>query len=337
MMRAARFHQPHAPLALEDVEPPPLGADEVRVRVRAAGLCRTELHFVEGLYAPAKTPMILGHEVAGEVAECGADVAAWAEGERVAVNYYLFCGRCRWCLRGEHNLCLELRGLFAFVSDGGFAEYVTVPAHCLVALPESVSFEQGAPLCCSSTTAIHASRRGAVAAGEVVVVIGAGGVGLSAIQVARLSLARVIAVDVAAESRRSALAQGAELAVGPDEAEAAVQDLAGGEGADVVLEFVGSAQSMPLAVRLLGRRGRLVFVGYTGDPLELSPLDLIVPEQTITTSVGHTHADLELAADLAGRGLIETVVTGVRPLGEVNDAIAELQGGHTGGRIVLTP
>ena len=111
----------------------------------------------------------------------------------------------------------------------------------------------------------------------------------------------------------------------------------GGEGADVVLEFVGSAKTMPLAVSLLGRRGRLVLVGYTGDPMTVTPLDMIVPEQTITTAVGHNHADLELAVELAGRGLMETVVTGVRPLSEVNEAIAQLQSGRTGGRIVLTP
>lgn len=337
MMRCARFYAPHQPLRLEDVPLPELGPDEVRVRVRAAGICGTELHFLEGLYPPAKVPMILGHEVAGEVEEAGPAVEGFSPGDRVVVYYYLFCGRCRWCLRGLQNLCLDLRGLFAFVSDGGFAEYVTVPAHCLVRLPQHLSFEQGAPLSCSATTALHAAAVAELEAGEVAVVYGAGGVGLSLVQVARHRGARVVAVSRSEEKLKAARRVGADHVATPEEAHDLVEAATGDQGADVVFELVGSAETMPRAVGLLGKRGRLVFVGYTGASLEVSPLALVVPEQQIRTSVGNTFADLELAVDLAGRGLLQPVIHGVRPLDHINEGLEALRRGEVVGRLVIGP
>jgi propanol-preferring alcohol dehydrogenase len=336
-MRSARFYAPKEPLRVEDVSLPQLNPDEVRVRVRAAGICGTELHFLDGLYPPAKIPIILGHEVAGEVEEAGPAAQSFAPGQRVAVYYYLFCGRCRWCLRGLQHLCLDLRGLFAFVSDGGFAEYVTVPAHCLVGLPDHLSFEHAAPLCCSVTTAVHATAIAELEAGESAVVYGAGGVGLSLIQVARLRGASVVAVSRSKRKLEAATRLGADHAVTPEEAEEAVTALTGDQGADVVFELVGSPETMPRAVELLGRHGRLVFVGYTGATLEISPLALVVPEQQIRTSVGNTLAELETAVDLAGRNLVQPVLHGVRPLEEVNEGLEALRRGEVVGRLVIQP
>lgn len=336
-MRSARFYAPNEPLRLEDAPLPELGADEVRVRVRAAGICGTELHFLEGLYPPAKIPMILGHEVAGEVEETGAAVEGFSPGDRVVVYYYLFCGRCRWCVRGLQNLCKAPRGLFAFVSDGGFAEYVTVPAHCLVRLPDNVSFERGAALCCSATTAIHAAGVADLQPGETAVVYGAGGVGLSLIQVASQHGARVVAIARSEDKLDAAKGLGADHAVSPQDAGDAVTELTEGQGADVVFELVGSNETMPNALSLLGKRGRLVFVGYTGAPLEVSPLALLVGEQQIRTSVGNTLAELELAADLAARGLLNPVVAGAISLEEINDGLDRLRRGEVVGRLVVTP
>lgn len=336
-MRSARFYGPNEPLRLEDAPVAEPGADEVKVRVRGAGVCGTELHFVEGLYPPAKTPMTLGHEVAGEVAEVGSAVENFESGDRVAVYYYLFCGRCRWCLRGFQNLCLALRGLFAFVSDGGFAEYVTVPAHCLVRLPEEVSFEDGATLCCSATTSIHALSVAELQPGETAVVYGAGGVGLSLVQLARLRGARVVAVSRSEDKLATARELGADHAVTPAQVGEVVGDLTGGLGADVVFELVGSEETMPIALSLLGKRGRLVFIGYTGHPLTVSPLALVVDEQQIRTSVGNSFAELEVAVDLAARGLLKSVIADVRPLDEINDALDALRAGEVVGRVVVTP
>jgi propanol-preferring alcohol dehydrogenase len=336
-MRCARFYGAHQPLRLEHIPPPEPTGDEVQVRVRAAGICGTELHFLDGLYAPAKVPMILGHEVAGHVAHVGPMVADLRPGARVVVHYYLFCGRCRWCLRGQQQLCLRPRGVFAFSANGGFAEYVTVPAHCLVPLPDQLPFEEAAPLCCSATTALHAASVAELAAGETAVVLGAGGVGLSLVQVANHRGARVIAVGRSLEKRKVAVGLGADAAATPAEVEGLLKEATDGAGADVVFELVGTAETMPLAVRLLGRRGRLVFVGYSADSLSVSPLALLVAEQRILTSVGNTYAELELAVDLAARGRLKVPIAGVSPLHEVNQALASLRRGEAVGRLVLQP
>lgn len=336
-MLAARFHGAHQPLALDDVPVPEPAPDEVRVRVHAAGVCGTELHFTDGLYAPSRTPMTLGHEAAGVVDAVGAEVTGWAPGDRVAVYYYLFCGSCRWCLRGRQNLCLAPRGVLAFAADGAFAEQLVVPAHCLVRLPDAVSFDAAAPLCCAGTTAVHALTEAAVEPGEVVVVLGSGGVGLAVVQDAHRRGATVIAVSRNAARREAALRSGATAAVSPADAAAAVTRLSGGQGADVVVELAGVTATLELATSVLGRRGRLVLVGYSADSLTVSPLGMVVAEQRVIASVGNTLAELETAVSLAASGQLMPPVAATMPLSQVNDALDRLRAGEVTGRLVLHP
>ncbi len=334
-MLAARFHAAGRPLSLDDVPVPVPGPDEVRVR--AAGVCGTELHFVDGLYAPARVPMTLGHEAAGTVDAVGSQVRGWNVGDRAAVYYYLFCGGCRWCLVGRQNLCLEPRGVLAFAADGAFAEHVVVPARCLVRLPEQLTFEQAAPLCCAGTTAVHALAEADVAPGEVVVVLGAGGVGLAAVQEAHRRGAVVVAVSRNPARRAAALTAGAVAAVAPQDLAATVSELSGGQGADAVLELAGTTATLELAVGALGRRGRLVLVGYSADTLTVSPLSLVVAEQRIIASVGNTYAELVAAVHLAAAGQLIPPVAATLPLTEVNAALDRLRAGDLAGRFILQP
>lgn len=336
-MLAARLHAAGQPLALDDVPVPEPGPDEVRVRVRAAGVCGTELHFLEGLYAPARVPMTLGHEAAGTVDAVGADVQGYAEGDRVAVYYYLFCATCRWCLQGRQNLCLRPRGVLAFAADGGFAEHLVVPAHCLVRLPDELSFRQAAPLCCAGTTALHALDEAGVEPGDVVVAMGAGGVGLTVVQDAHRRGARTIAVSRSAARRAAALTAGAVAAVAPEHLSATVDEVSGGQGADVVVELAGVTATLELAMGVLGRRGRLVLVGYSADALTVHPLSMVVAEQRVIASVGNTYAELVAAVQLAGAGLLLPPVSGTLPLAEVNSALDQLRAGGVTGRLVLEP
>lgn len=336
-MLAARFHGPHRPLSLDEVPLPEPAPDEVRVRVRAAGVCGTELHFTEGLYAPSRVPMTLGHEAVGTVDALGAEVTGWAAGERVAVYYYLFCAECRWCLAGRQNLCLAPRGVLAFAADGAFAEHVVVPARCLVALPEGLGFEEAAPLCCAGTTALHALSEAELAPGELVVVLGAGGVGLAVVQEARRRGATVVAVSRDPARRAAAQALGASTAVDLPDVAGAVAELSGGRGADAVVELVGVNPTLQAAVGVLGRRGRLVLVGYSSDTLTVSPLALVVAEQRVVASVGATRAELVSALALGATGQLRVPVAEALPLAEANTALDRLRAGAVTGRLVLQP
>ncbi|PVZ09123.1 alcohol dehydrogenase catalytic domain-containing protein [Actinomycetospora cinnamomea] len=335
-MRAARFHAPHQPMVLEEVPTPEPGPDEVRVKVAAAGVCGTELHFVEGLYAPASLPTTLGHEAVGTVDAVGAEVADRSPGDRVVVDYYLFCGACRWCLAGRQNLCLRPRGVLAFAADGAFAEYLVVPARCLVTLPDDIPFESAAPLCCAGATSVHALNEADVAHGELVVVLGAGGVGLAAVAEAHRRGATVVAVSRREARRRAATVAGAAAVVDLAGLPTAVARLSGGQGADVVLEMAGVEATMRVATEVLGRRGRLVFVGYSADTLTVSPLAMVVPEQRILTSVGNTLPELAATVALAQAGQLPPV-DDVLPLAEVNVALDRLRSGKPVGRLVLAP
>jgi propanol-preferring alcohol dehydrogenase len=337
-MRAVRFHGVGRPLAVEDVDRPRPGPKDVLIDVAAAGVCGTELHFLDGLLTPARTPITLGHEVAGVVAEVGEAVEDVAVGDRVAVHYLHACGACRWCRTGDDHLCDVPLGFLAFVTDGGFAEQVVVPASATVAVPDGLDLPAAAVLCCSGTTALHAVDMAGVAAGATAVVYGTGGVGLALVQVLKEAGARPIAV--ARNPDRLSLARdlGAETTVNAatEDVTAAIREATGGVGADVVFELVGTRETSAAALASLGKRGTLVYVGYSFDRVEINPLSLVVPEQRIVTSVGNRRSELEDALDLAARGRLHTTVT-THPLEDATRVLQDLRAGRVLGRAVLVP
>src|SRR5512134_1316208 len=194
-MRAIRLHRPGRPLAAESLPTPEPGPQDVLVRVRAAGICHSDAHYRAGV-APARLPCTLGHEVAGVIEACGGLVTDVRPGDRVCLNYLVTCGECGFCRTGHEQFCV--RGeMIGKHRDGGFAEFICVPARGVLPLPEAVSFEHGAVLMCSSATALHAINKARVGRGDTVAVFGAGGLGASAIQLARLRGARAVyAVDI---------------------------------------------------------------------------------------------------------------------------------------------
>ncbi|BDG01245.1 zinc-binding dehydrogenase [Anaeromyxobacter oryzae] len=338
-MRALRYHGPRQPLRLEDVPAPEPGPGDVIVRVTAAGLCHTELHFLSGLLDLGVHPLTLGHEIVGRVERVGEGVPLSRVGERVIVYYYAGCGQCPECLRGDENLCAAPRAEHGFFTDGGFAERVRAPARNAVPLPDAVSDADAAPIGCGVTTAVHAARLARVALGDWVVVYGAGGVGFGLVQVARLQGARVIAVGRSEAKLAKARELGAEAVVraGAEDVAARVRAITGGRGADVVFELVATRETMDASVKALGKRGRLVFVGYSEDAFQVHPIQLVVNEQVVTASVGNTLAELRLAVDLVAQGRVRTVVDRTLPLERFQDAIDSLQAGRLVGRAVLVP
>jgi propanol-preferring alcohol dehydrogenase len=340
-MRALRYHGPRQPLRLEEVPAPEPGPGDVLVRVTAAGICHTELHFLSGLLDLGVAPLTLGHEIVGRIEKVGAGVPARRVGERAIVYYYVGCGACEHCQRDEENLCDAIRAEYGFVTDGGFAEYVRAPARNAIPLPASVTDAAAAPIGCGVTTALHASRLADVGLGDWVVVYGAGAVGYGLVQVARIRGARVIAVGRTPAKLEAARALGAEHVVragdGDGDVAARVRELTGGRGADVVFELVATKETMAASARMLAKRGRLVFVGYSEDAFTVHPIQLVVGEQVVTASVGNTLAELREAVDLVASGRVKTVVDRTLPLERFEEGFSALRDGQLVGRAVLLP
>ncbi|HXY20972.1 MAG TPA: alcohol dehydrogenase catalytic domain-containing protein [Gemmatimonadales bacterium] len=338
-MRAIRYHGPRQPLRLESVPKPAPRPGEVLVRVTAAGICHTELHFLSGLLDLGVHPLTLGHEVVGVVEETGAGVEGPKAGDRVILYYYVGCGRCAYCLVGEENLCDALVAEYGFVSDGGFAEYAVAPARNAVPLPPEVSDEAAAPIGCGVTTAVHAAALARLAAGDVVLVYGVGAVAFGLIQLARLSGAEVIAVSRTPAKLEKARALGAAHLLNGNEGKIAerVREITRGHGADVVFELVATKETMAASTAALAKRGRLVFVGYSEDSYTVHPIQLVITEASVTGSVGNTLGELVRAVDLVAAGKMVTVVDRTLPLGEFQKGIDALAKGQLVGRAVLRP
>lgn len=338
-MRAVRYHGPNQPLTLDDVPAPAPGPGDVAVRVTAAGLCHTELHFLSGLLNLGVHPVTLGHEIVGRVERRGPGVTELEEGDRVIVYYYVGCGRCRHCRVGDENLCDALRAEYGFISDGGFADAVRVPARNCVRLPAGVSDQAAAPIGCSVTTGIHALRLAHVSAGDVVLVYGVGAVGFGIVQLARHAGAEVIAVGRTAAKLERARALGAAhtIKAAAEPVASRVREITGGHGADVVMELVATAATMDQSTQSLAKRGRLVFIGYSEDRYTVHPIQLVITEASVTGSVGNTLAELERGVDLVARGIVETVVDRTLPLAQFQQGIDALSRGDPVGRVVLAP
>jgi alcohol dehydrogenase, propanol-preferring len=325
-----------------EIETPRPGPGQVLVRVHAAGVCGTDLHIVDGMIKPDSYPMTLGHEAAGVVEEAGQG-AGLATGTRVAVYNKLFCGACEQCLLGRQNLCAVEPGQLGFNRDGGDADYVLVPERNVAVLPDNVDFPAAAVLTCAGMTAVHATRMSALASGQTAVVNGIGGVGILVVQAAVHAGATVIAVadsdDKAELATKHGAADAIVLARGDDYATlpGAVRSRAGGRGADVFFELVGTTETMAAGIRTLAPRGRFVSTGYTDQSLNIHPIEFILSETSLVSTVAATRADLNDAIALAAGGHLNVPLAGNYPLDGIADALAALRSRSVLGRQVLIP
>ena len=306
------------------------------VRVRAAGVCGTELHFLEGLIDPMGIPRVLGHEIAGEVN------GGWAgsSGPRVAVYNVMNCGSCRYCNTNRDRLCENSKGMIGFTADGGFAEYVAVPEANLVPLPDTVSFEAGAVLACSGMTAVHAVRLAGIGMGDPVVVNGIGGVGLMLAQVAALAGATVLAVadDAAKLDLAQSLGAHAGLVIDDPEGYATLPEEARrmlGRAPEVFFEIVGTRETMQAGFGCLAPGGSFVQIGYTSQPLDIHPGALIKNELRILTSAAGSRNDLETAIALASQDRLAVVIANRTDLDGLPEAIQSLRDRRVLGRNVI--
>ncbi|MFJ9668469.1 Zn-dependent alcohol dehydrogenase [Streptomyces sp. NPDC101219] len=333
---------------LDDVDAVGFGPGKVRIRVRAAGLCHSDLSAMSGVL-PQPAPFVPGHEGAGEITEVGEGVTGLAAGDRVVVCWLPACGACPSCRRGQRQLCLagfmnagtaNFRrpggDVFGFAGTGTFAEEVVVDAGCAVPIPDDVPFDIAALIGCGVTTGLGAALNTAdLEAGSSVAVIGCGGVGISAVQGARLrGAAEIVAVDPVPARREAALRFGATRAVAPEELADARQQLTGGEGFDHVFEVVGRSATARTAYENTRRGGTLVVVGAGAmdDHLHLNMFELFFDEKRILPSMyggGDVVRSYERTIALwrAGRVDLAGLITHRVPLTGINDALDQMRTG----------
>jgi 6-hydroxycyclohex-1-ene-1-carbonyl-CoA dehydrogenase len=340
-VKAAVFYAAHEPMRLEEVPTPEPRAGEILVRVAGCGVCHTDLHYLDhGTPTFKRPPVILGHEVAGTVAAVGAGVTALKEADRVLVPAVLSCGHCTLCRAGRENICENSLMLGNHI-DGGYAEYVAVPAKDVFRLPDDVPLVEGSVIADAITTPFHAVvRRGKVVAGDWVVVFGCGGVGLSLVQVATAVGARVIAVDLKEAKLETARRLGAAEtlnAASVPKLDKAVRAITGG-GVDVAFEAVGKAATQEAAITCLKTGGRLVLVGYSPDTLPLNAGRVMFRELEIRGSLGCRPVDYPRAIELVRQGKVRLadMVTHRFPLERIGEALDTLRAGDAI-RIVVIP
>ena len=342
-MKAVRLTAVGRPLESADVTPREPGPGEVLVRIRAAGICHSDAHYRSGLSPMGALPLTLGHEIAGVVERVGPGVSTHHAGDRVCLHYLVTCGECAACRRGLETWC-ERGAMLGHHVDGGFAEEITVPARNAVLLPESIPFEHGAILMCSSATALHALRKGRLAPGERVAIFGTGGLGVSAVQLARsLGASEVFAVDVRAEKLALAGTLGAKAVdAARGDPVAQLMDATRGGGVDVAIDFVGTAAVMRQAVSCLAPRGRAVLVALSDQRLELDPYrEILGREAELIGSNDHTLAEIVELIGHVERGALDLspAVTATVPLdaAAIDGVLDALEQGRAGVRTVVVP
>ena len=334
-MRAVRF-EADGTVGLVRIPTPQPGPDDVLVQVLAAGVCRTDLHLLDDVKAGDREAIVPGHEIVGRVAKIGADVYSTNVGDRVVVHFEQPCGQCRYCRRNRTNLCEDGHTL-GFDVPGGYAEFVVAKQATVLPLPPNIEVARAAPLGCSGATAYRAVvALGQADEGDLVVVIGAGGVGLSAVQIAKNQGARVLAIDPKEEARKAALDSGADGAVSPDEA-ASGRTKFGESGADVAIDLVGTKASFDLGRSLLGTGGRFVAVAPGSEGVSVTADDLVDGGKVYLGSYSSTMADLARVIALAEAGRLVPVVTRKASLDEAKAVLDDLRAGRIVGRAVLFP
>jgi len=342
-MKAIRLVQQGRPLEAHDIPIPQPGAHDVLIRVKAAGICHSDAHYRAGKSRVHPLPLTLGHEVAGVIEQIGRDVTEFRPGDRVCVHYLATCGQCEWCASGDEQFCGAAQ-MIGKSRDGGYAEYIAMPTRSVFKLPAEIPFAHGAIMMCSSATSLHALCKARLQPGESVAVFGVGGLGLSAIQLARtLGAGIVFAVDI----NRRKLDIAAQHGASPINAAildpvTKIQELTNGHGVDVALELIGLPLTMQQAVRSLAIHGRAALVGIMDQTFDVAPYHEIINKEAEIIGVSdHLASELPTLLEAARTNQLDLshAVTRTIPLdaAAINETLDRLERYHDDLRIVITP
>jgi alcohol dehydrogenase, propanol-preferring len=351
-MRAARIVKLNEPLQVQEIQTPTPKGTQILVKVQSSGVCHSDVHVWEGYYEgiggqPLKTidrgvkyPLTPGHEIAGIVDSLGEQVEGFTKNEKVLVYPWIGEGMCPACRIGEENLCDKARSLGIYV-DGGYAEYVLVPNYrYLVKIGDDMNTDTSAPLSCAGLTAYGAVKNATLHPDDNVVIVGTGGLGLMAIQLAKaITGAKIIAMDLDDQKLDVAKKNGADITINSKKEDPvkAIMELTDKLGADAVIDFVNSSKTVETDMQFLRRRARLVLVGLFGGELKLSLVSMPTRAYRLIGSYTGTLSDMVELVSLAKRGVIKPVVSNRFKLDQATEALTMLKDGKIIGRGVINP
>jgi len=341
-LKAARFYEVKKPLRIEDVPVRNVGPEELLVRIRASGICHSDLHAMDGVIPFGSIPITPGHEGAGVVEAVGTNIQDFKVGDRVILRFVMSCGACTRCFQGTDNLCKKLKFL-GFNVNGTFAEYASVPSRHAIRLPDSISFEQGAIIGCAVVTPMHAMNMAGVRPGSSIAIFGLGGVGIHAVQMSKIfGAAEIFAVDVSDAKLLLAKSFGATHIINASKEDpvANIKQLTNEAGVDYAFEFIGLPITQTQAINSVKRGGAVTLVGIPRQPLNIDLKYLLTNEIQLRTSFDHTRAEVDNVISLveAGRLDLSKSVSHKLPLDKVNEGIDILRN-NIGDpiRIIVTP
>jgi alcohol dehydrogenase, propanol-preferring len=352
-MRAARIVKPKESLQVQQLETPKPRGSQVLVKVHSSGVCHSDIHLWEGGYEGphglflkttdrgVEYPLTPGHEIAGTVDSLGDQAEGFNENEKVLVYPWIGEGLCPACRIGEENLCDKPRSLGVYV-NGGYAEYVLIPSYkYLVKIGDDIDIDAAATLSCSALTAYGAVKNANLNPDDNVVVVGAGGLGLMAMQLAKtVTGARIIAMDIGDDKLKAAKEDGGADDVVNSKKEdpvKAIMELTGKLGADAVIDFVNASKTVESDMQFLRRRARLVLVGLFGGELKLSLVSMPTRAYRLIGSYTGTLSEMVELVSLAKRGIIKPVVSDRFKLDQATEALSKLKDGKIIGRGVINP
>ena len=336
------FYEPKQPLKVEEVPKPEINSGEVVVKISACGVCHTDAGYLfHGVPTFKKPPLILGHEPSGVIEQVGSGVTHFNEGDRVIIPAVLTCGHCYYCRTGRENICQNMAMLGNHM-DGAFAEYIAVPAKDVIQLPDSIPLEEGCIISDAISTPFHAVKnRARVQAGDNVVVIGCGGVGINVVQVAAAFGGHVIAIDMVDWKLEIAKKLGASEIINSTDVDPralvkAIRKLTDG-GADIAMEVIGNPKTQQIAYDAVKWGGRVVMVGFAPKPTELNLGRMMFREIEMLGSLGCRPVDYPNIIRLVETGKIQIkpIVTHRYPLDELNEAFETLNRGETIRTVIL--
>ena len=353
-MEASRIITPREPLEIKELETPKPRGSQVLVKVQSSGVCHSDIHIWEGGYEGpggtflkttdrgVKYPLTPGHEIAGLVTEMGDEAKEnFRQDEKVLVYPWIGEGLCPACRTGEENLCDNPRSLGIY-RNGGYAEYVLVPSYrYLLRLPNEIDMDAASTLSCSALTAYSAVKNTGIKPDNNIVVVGAGGLGLMAIQLAKSIFgARIIALDLGDEKLKIAKENGADETINTKNEHNFVQrimELTDNKGADAVIDFVNASKTVEADMQFLRRRAKVVLVGLFGGELNLNLVSMPTKAYRIIGSYTGTIQDMAELVSLANRKVIKPVVSDRFKLSEATEALTKLKEGKIIGRGVINP